>query len=240
MGVVSGERHDMKNEAKPPAGKDEEIVVLSVGRASRCAGCGAELLQGGFLRMEKDRPLCLACAGLDGLVFLGRGDAALTRRSRKYSAVSAVVVRFSRSRGRYERQGLLVEPAAVRRAEAECQADAAGRVKKRERAAIVREKQDRSYVAEFTVRLQAHYPGCPVAAADEIARHACARYSGRVGRSARPREFDPGAIALAVRAFLRHRHTDYDRLMSAGVDRAEARIIVATRIDEVESQWRNP
>jgi hypothetical protein len=37
----------------------------------------------------------------------------LTRRIKAKSARSAVVVRFSRSRRRYERQGLLVEPQAV-------------------------------------------------------------------------------------------------------------------------------
>jgi hypothetical protein len=70
--------------------------------------------------MDGQQPLCLKCAGLSDLVFLGAGDAKLTRRARKYSARSAVVVRFSRTRGRYERQGLLVEEEALKRAEAEC------------------------------------------------------------------------------------------------------------------------
>jgi hypothetical protein len=45
-------------------------------------------------------------------VFLPAGDAALSRRARKASTLSAVVVRFSRPRKRYERQGILVEPKA--------------------------------------------------------------------------------------------------------------------------------
>ena len=63
----------------------------------------------------------------DHLVFLPRGDAALTRRASKYSTLRAVVVRFSRSRERYERQGLLVEEAALTRAEQECLSDAEAR-----------------------------------------------------------------------------------------------------------------
>jgi hypothetical protein len=51
----------------------------------------------------------LRCIGLDDLQFLPAGDALLTRRVKAKSARSAVVVRFSRARGRYERQGLLVE-----------------------------------------------------------------------------------------------------------------------------------
>jgi hypothetical protein len=92
-----------------------DIVIFSILRDSKCSECGVELWKGSFLKMEKDRPLCLECADLDHLVFLPSGDTALTRRSRKYSLLSAVVVRFSRSRGRYERQGLLLESEALER-----------------------------------------------------------------------------------------------------------------------------
>jgi len=60
-----------------------DIVVFSILKPSACAECGAELWKGSFLRMEKEKPLCLECADLDHLVFLPRGDVALTRRSRK-------------------------------------------------------------------------------------------------------------------------------------------------------------
>jgi hypothetical protein len=60
--------------------------------------------------MENDGPACLKCTGLDDLVFLGAGDALLTRRAKAKSEKHAIVMRFSRSRRRYERQGLLVEP----------------------------------------------------------------------------------------------------------------------------------
>jgi hypothetical protein len=48
--------------------------------------------------------------GLDDLEFLPAGDALLSRNAKAKSARCAVVVRFSRTRRRYERQGLLVEP----------------------------------------------------------------------------------------------------------------------------------
>jgi len=59
----------------------------------------------------------LRCVGLDDLEFLPAGDALLTRRVKAKRARSAVVVRFSRSRRRHERQGLLVEPQALTDAE---------------------------------------------------------------------------------------------------------------------------
>jgi hypothetical protein len=54
---------------------------------------------------------------MDHLVFLPAGDPGLTRRAHRVSELSAVVVRFSRSRKRYERQGLLVEGAALTQAD---------------------------------------------------------------------------------------------------------------------------
>ncbi len=99
-------------------------VVFEILRGSACSECGAELAQGSFLVMEAEQPLCLPCARLGDLEFLPAGDAALTRRAAKYSDRTAVVVRFSRSRGRYERQGILVENSALERAEQECLEDA--------------------------------------------------------------------------------------------------------------------
>ena len=104
--------------------KRSELVVFDILRDSKCAECGTELQKGDFLFLEDERALCLTCADLDHLVYLPSGDAALTRRSRKHSVLAAVVVRFSRLRGRYERQGLLVEESALAEAERECVADA--------------------------------------------------------------------------------------------------------------------
>ena len=97
--------------------EEPEIVVFWIVGDSQCGQCKTPLPKGRFLIMEADQPLCLTCAGLDQLVYLGRGDAALTRRARKYSSLAAVVVRFSRARKQYERQGILVEPEALHRAE---------------------------------------------------------------------------------------------------------------------------
>src|ERR1700692_4799341 len=120
----------------------KDLVVFDILRESKCTDCGKELLGGDFLFMEGERPLCLTCADLDHLVYLPRGDTALTRRARKHSALSAVVVRFSRARKRYERQGVLVEGSALEQAGAECSADADQRNVRRERAEIYRDKQD--------------------------------------------------------------------------------------------------
>ncbi len=113
-----------------------EIVVFEILRDSVCSECGEELWKGRLLRMEDDRPFCMTCADLAHLIFVPRGDAAITRRASKYSTLRAVVVRFSRARRRYERQGILVEEAALSRAEQECLADDPARDRERERRAM--------------------------------------------------------------------------------------------------------
>ena len=52
------------------------------------------------------------------------------------------MVRFSRARRRYERQGALVEEAALQKAEEECLSDADVRARGRERAAARRIDED--------------------------------------------------------------------------------------------------
>jgi hypothetical protein len=102
------------------ANKAPDLVVISPVNDWKCAGCGGT---GDFLFMEDRGPLCLRCADMDHLVYLPSGDAKLSRRAKAASGLSAVVVRFSRARRRYERQGVLVEKDALARAEAQCRAD---------------------------------------------------------------------------------------------------------------------
>jgi hypothetical protein len=108
------------NDSKPTT-KPEDLKVFISLRDSKCDECGEELGRKAWITLEENKgALCLACADLDELVFLPTGDAALTRRARKHSVLSAVVLKFSQARGRYERQGLLVEENALAQAEAEC------------------------------------------------------------------------------------------------------------------------
>jgi hypothetical protein len=88
----------------------KEIVVFMVRRDTRCADCSKELFGGSMLRMEGDGPLCLDCADLGHLKYLPSGNTAVTRRATKHSPLRALVVRWSRTRKRYERQGILVTP----------------------------------------------------------------------------------------------------------------------------------
>jgi hypothetical protein len=218
--------------------KAPDLVVFELtSPASACRECQAEILKGSFLFMERNQPLCLPCADLDRLEFLPSGDAALSRRARKYSSLAAVVVRFSRARNRYERQGLLVTPEALARAEQECTDDAAQRALRRQRDADRRLEADREFVIALTQAIRARHPGCPTEEAHCIARHTALRGSGRIGRSAAGRALEPEAIDLAVIAWIRHQHTAYDTLLMQGTDRLRAREMIRPEILRVLTQW---
>ena len=214
-----------------------EVVVFMNRRDSVCAECGTELLSGGFLRMEGERPLCLECADLGHLEFLPSGNTALTRRASRHSPLRAVVVRWSRARQRYERRGIMVTPEALDQAEVECEADEQVRTQARIRAVIRREHLDAEYQAAVALRLKELFPGCPVKEAEAIAAWTCRKYSGRVGRSAAAKELDPAPLGLAVIAHIRHRHTPYDQELMSHGDRSLARSQVASTIDQVLARW---
>src|SRR5271157_1575000 len=222
------------------AGAAPEPIVFSILRASQCSQCKVKLESGSFLALEKGQPLCMTCADLDHLVYLPRGDTALTRRARKHSSLSVVVVKFSRARKRYERQGVLVEETGLDRAQEECLSDEEVRARHREREAARCQEEDYELVQEMAGKIRAFFPGCPASEALAIARHTAERGSGRVGRSASGRALDEGALRMAVIASVRHKHTRYDELLMQGWDRTDARQAVADRIEEVLSNWENP
>jgi hypothetical protein len=214
-----------------------ERVVYMNRRDATCSECGADIVSGSFLFLDAGQALCLPCANLGDLEFLPSGDTALTRRAAKYYGARVVVVEFSRSRKRYERQGILVSEAALRQAEEECASDAPERAAARERAAVARKKEDVVFVKEMTAQIRELFPRCPEAEARRIAEHTAVRGSGRVGRSAAGRRLDPEALTLAVRAAVRHNHTNYDELLARGEERANARERVLGTVEDIIGKW---
>jgi hypothetical protein len=148
------------------------------------------------------------------------------------------VVRFSRARKRYERQGILVEEGALAGAERQCLADEEVRARRRERDARRRAAGDVELAERFAGRIAALFPSCPEARAQAIARHAAVRGSGRVGRSAAGRAVEDHAVELAVIASIRHEDTGYDELLMAGVERDDDLARVRADADQVLEQWR--
>lgn len=236
-----------KREVEMEKGTDEELVgsnvptdekvVFIVRRDTRCSKCKEELPSHSFVYLEKGEPLCMSCAGLEHLTFLPPGDACVTRRAKKHSRLYAVVVKWSRTRKRYERQGILVEEEAVQKARQEAEVDAQKRKKRQEASAIKREKLEREYVEKFAQKIRELFPNCPPGEEMIIAENACKKYSGRVGRSSMAKKLDPKAIILAVQAHVRHNYTNYDDIVYERQDRFLARQRVSLEVEEILDKW---
>ncbi len=218
--------------------KKDDLKVYINSRNSNCDDCQENLDQNAWITITEDkRVICLSCADLDHLVYLPSGSAALTRRARKYSGLSAIVLKWSKTRNRNERQGILVEEAALKDAEIACLADEDARAHRRAREAKRRAELDLVYVGDFIDAIRQAYPGCPTETVEAIAEHACQKYSGRVGRSSAAKQLDATAIRLAVAAHIRHIRTPYDELIMGGCDRRTARSEVSEQISDVLSSW---
>jgi hypothetical protein len=218
----------------------DHIKVFISHRESKCDECGEELGPHAWITLQEQKgALCLACADLNHLVYLPAGDTALTRRARQHSKLSAIVLKWSRARKRYERQGLLVEEKALEQAEEQCANDQKTREAARARAAERRFGLDQEYVQAFARCIRDLFPGCPPDREMEIASHACRKYSGRVGRSSAAKTFDAHAIQLAVIASIRHAGTRYDDLLLQGWERHDARRAVEPAVDQVLRKWKS-
>lgn len=218
---------------------ESENKVYQSNRDTQCVKCGSTIAQSQHVALPThSTPHCLRCVGLDGLVFLPSGDPALTRRAKANSHRYAEVFRFSTSRKRNERQGVLVEAEAINQAKEENRADSERREKAREAASVRRVAQEGKYKRDFIEAILKEFPKCPPDEAAIIARHACEKYSGRVGRSAAAKELANGAVSLAVQAHIRHSHTNYDTIIT-GWGKEDARRLVRESIDSVMANWRH-
>ena len=225
----------------PPAAKKTEpkkdLLVFITHREGKCTECGEELFPGNWIFLDNEKLLCMSCAGFDRLAYLPSGNTALTRRATKHSPMRAVVLQWSRSRKRYERQGILVAPDALARAETECLADADARERQRARAAEKRAALEPAYANAVAGAIRAQYPACPSDEAARIAEWTCQKHSGRIGRTAAAKELDPRALRLAVVAHIRHEHTAYDSILMRTGEREAARAQVAGKIETILERW---
>ena len=206
----------------------------------KCSKCQKRLRfgEGYVAETEKHKGTCFHCSPFVHGTFLKSGDAAMTRRSKKHSSYCGVLLAWNGRRKRFERKGQYVEAAAIEKARLECAEDAKDRAVKNEKAAVVRAEQDKVYIAEFAKAIRSFYPSCPKNREVAIAQHACEKYSGRVGRTAKAKEFDKDMIDRAVEAHIRHAETNYDSQFGKGKTKRAIRSEVKQDIKAIMRRWR--
>lgn len=215
-------------------------IFLTKKEKLSCISCGKRIPVGKSFVAESEnhKGTCFGCSSFVGYVLLPPGDAAMTRRSKKFSTLCGVVLAWNQRRKRYERQGQLVEEAAIEKARIACEKDKEDRVIKNKKAALAREVKDKEYIVEFGREIRFRYPNCPLGREYEIAKHACEKYSGRVGRTANAKLFDAKMIDLAVEAHIRHTETNYDEQFGKGKGKKEIRSEVKMDINGVLRKWK--
>jgi hypothetical protein len=182
-----------------------------------------------------------------GHVFVARGDVALTRALLARGAIRVLTTR----RGRVEQLGVAALPEAIAAAEAEVAATADERAVSREKSREARARAEVEYREAFDREVRRLFPGIPEKDRLGIVAQACEVSSGRVGRTAWAKSLDPEPITLAVRAWIRHAHTDYDaRLRKAGFgqafgratrdDKKAARAAILPTVEAVVVRWKDP
>lgn len=187
---------------------------------------------------EKNKGTCLKCSTFRSFSFLPSGDAAMTRRSKKHSSRCGIVQQWNPRRKRYERKGQFIELSSIALAKQECDADKEKRAISNIKAATKREIDDKIYIVEFSKAIKNRYPNCPTNRDVEIAKHACLKHSGRVGRTANAKQFDTKMIDLAVEAHIRHAETNYDNQFGKGIGKREIRSNLKYDILKIMGSWK--
>lgn len=97
------------------------------------------------------------------------------------------------------------------------------------------QKRDAAIEENFEDAILKLFPTIPKAEIPQILKQSLKKHSRRVGRTNTVALQD--RVKLAVRAHIRHMHTDYDQLLKQGVSRLEARAAVWDKLNEVARQW---
>ena len=90
----------------------------------------------------------------------------------------------------------------------------------------------------FACAVRERFPGCPLGEEIHVARYACRARTSRVGAVSAWAGYQDEAVELSVVAHLRHRFTDYEKLLSAGYGRDEARELVREAVSRLLREWR--
>jgi len=157
----------------------------------------------------------------EGWEFLPTGDAFVTRRVKAAGVYWLLWRPRDRNRGHRRLLGILAPAGTIARARAEAEATSDERSSRRAQGALYRVSKENVYRKEVAGAILEHLSFAPQHAelarsiADEAAERAGEVGSGRVGRP-RKLTLDERA-ALAARALIRHKYTDYEERLVTGV-----------------------
>lgn len=95
-------------------------------------------------------------------------------------------------------------------------------------------KKDSALERKTEVEIMKQFPKIPREFVPAILKHMLQKHSGRVGRTSEPLK---KVVALGVRAHVRHKYTDYDKLLRGGIAREEARSKIRDVVEDKVREW---
>ncbi|KAK4138133.1 hypothetical protein BT67DRAFT_346259, partial [Trichocladium antarcticum] len=101
--------------------------------------------------------------------------------------------------------------------------------------AMAVQKRDTAIEDGFEEAMLKLFPKTPKESIPQILKHSLKKHSGRVGRTGSKTLDD--RVKLAVRAHIRHVHTNYEQLLRRGVPRPDARAQVWDKLNETAREW---
>ncbi|KAK9799183.1 hypothetical protein AB5N19_04732 [Seiridium cardinale] len=162
-----------------------------------------------------------------GYVFVAKGDRYITGNCRKQTQAAGQTVYAVVDKNNHA-IGIRV-PYAVH-----SDVLASEALTRQDRAAVV-QKRDDALKCNFRETVQKLFPKAPVEDIPKIVTRAMEKGSGRVGRTSK---IDiEGKAKLAVKAHIRHCHTDYDKLLKQRVSRETARQLTLSKTRETVMAW---
>jgi len=100
-------------------------IFLTKKEKLNCKACGKSISVGQkfVAESEASKGTCFKCSPFVNYTLLPPGDAALTRRSKKYSELCGVLFVWNQRRRRFERKGQYVQAIAIQKARIDCDSD---------------------------------------------------------------------------------------------------------------------
>ena len=161
-------------------------------------------------------------------VFVPKGNVYITKKSKTLTQDAGLTVYIAIDPRTETRRGLYV-PSPIYQQVLSLNAATSSA-----RAAAVLEKDSRD-LDKTKLLLTTLYPRMPSHDLTAVLAHAFRKGSKRVGRTTKIS--DKQRALLAVRAHVRHVHTDYEAMLKRGVGRGQARDQVQKRISEIVRSW---
>ncbi|KXA93499.1 hypothetical protein AKJ64_00400 [candidate division MSBL1 archaeon SCGC-AAA259E17] len=175
----------------------------------------------------------------DGWDFLPSGDGALTRKVRR----GPHCILMKKKHGHSKPVGTIAPSDNIEQAREELGGEegAKRREKSKKRGQKKREKR---ITKNLKKKIRQQFPSIPKKKLEEVTSKA--RRKGSVGSadwvyfSSEEEEEESlrQTARLAVKAHIRHKHTDYDQILLQGVPKGRARFIVSGQIEEVLEKWK--